>query len=108
MQQLLEFVKPELMILVPFLMFLGIVIKKTSFCKDRYIPLTLGIIGIFMSALYIISTTALQDAKDIMQAVFTALTQGVVSAGVSVYFHQLKKQHASNKPDETNDNSQNI
>ena len=90
-----EFVKPELIILIPVLYLVGMGIKRTSL-KDSLIPIFLGIIAIGLSALYVFATSDIHNGKDIAMAVFTALTQGVLMAGGSVYFNQIYKQLSKN------------
>lgn len=87
-----EFIKPELLVLVPVLYIIGVGFKKTYLLKDKFIPVALGIISIFLTGLYIFATTDMNGAKEITMAIFTALTQGVLLAGASVYANQLYKQ----------------
>jgi len=48
-----NFIKPELLILIPVLYFIGVAIKNTTLIKDKFIPLILGLIGIILSSLWI-------------------------------------------------------
>ena len=84
-----EFIKPELLILIPVLYFIGIAIKNTMLIKDKFIPLTLGTIGIILSALWILAT---EGTGNIYMAIFVAITQGFLCAGASVYINQVIKQ----------------
>lgn len=86
-----EFIKPELLILVPVLYLIGKGLKASAF-KDKFIPVTLGTVSIVLSALYVFATTDVNSAKLIAMAAFTAITQGILTAGASVYFNQLYKQ----------------
>lgn len=86
-----EFVKPELLILVPVLYLIGVGIKKTAI-KDKFIPFILGIISIVLCGLYVFATSNIHTIKEIAMALFTACTQGVLIAGGSVYINQLYKQ----------------
>lgn len=86
-----EFIKPELLILVPVLYLIGVGLKASSF-KDKFIPVTLGTISIVLSALYVFATTDIEGSKQIAMAIFTAITQGILCAGASVYFNQIYKQ----------------
>lgn len=89
--EFVEFVKPELLILIPVLYLIGVGIKKTSL-KDEIIPFVLGIVSIILSGLYIFATSDIHGSKEVSMAIFTALTQGVLVAGCSVYFNQIYKQ----------------
>lgn len=87
-----EFIKPEILILVPVLYFIGVMIKNTLLIKDKFIPLTLGVTGIVLSVIWVLATTDINGTKDIFMAVFTAITQGVLCSGASVYVNQVIKQ----------------
>lgn len=86
-----DFIKPELIILIPVLYLIGCGIKKSEI-KDKYIPVLLGLIGVIFAGLYVFATCSVNGAKDIAMAIFTALTQGILTAGASVYFNQIYKQ----------------
>jgi len=88
-EMLKEFVKPELLILVPVLYLIGIAIKSTLLIKDKFIPLTLGIIGIVLAVIWILATEETTGTQNIFMAIFTAITQGILCAGASVYVNQL-------------------
>lgn len=87
-----EFIRPELLVLIPVLYIIGVGFKKTSMLKDNLIPIALGVVSILLTSLYIFATTDIAGAKDIVMAIFTALTQGVLLAGASVYANQIYKQ----------------
>lgn len=94
MEQILEYIKPELIVLIPVLYFIGMGLKKSSWMKDKIIPVALGVIGILLSAIYVVSTSAAEWSQwyDIMTAIFTAVVQGVLVAGCSTFFNQIYKQ----------------
>lgn len=89
--EFVEFIKPELLILIPVLYLIGVGIKKTSL-KNELIPFILGIVSIILSALYIFATSDIHTGKELSMGIFTALTQGILIAGASVYFNQIYKQ----------------
>lgn len=86
-----EFVKPELLILIPVLYIIGAGLKVSKF-KDNFIPVTLGVVGILLSTIYVFATTDISGNKDILMGIFISLTQGILVAGCSVYFNQIYKQ----------------
>lgn len=92
MEQILNYVKPELIVLTVVLYFVGVFIKKTEGIKDKYIPAILGITGIVICAVYVFATSTCGTAQEIAMAVFTAVTQGMLVAGLSTYVNQLIKQ----------------
>lgn len=91
-----EYIKSELLILVPVLYFIGIGLKKSKLA-DKWIPLTLGLIAVVLSAVWVASTSDIHGVQEVASAAFTAVTQGVLTAGASVYVNQLYVQ--SNKED---------
>ena len=86
-----EFVKPELLILIPVLYLIGTGLKNSIF-KDNLIPIALGIFGIILSMIYVFATSDISGIKDVLMAIFISLTQGILVAGCSVYFNQIYKQ----------------
>lgn len=86
MEQLQEYIKPELLVLIPVLYFIGTGMKKSE-VKDKYIPWGLMVSGVVLSMMYVLGTSGVT-----MVAIFTAITQGILCAGASVYVNQLVKQ----------------
>lgn len=86
-----EFVKPELLILIPVLYLIGTGLKNSTF-KDNLIPIALGIFGIILSTIYVFATSDISGSKDVLMGIFISLTQGILVAGCSVYFNQIYKQ----------------
>ena len=90
----LEYIRPELLLTVPVLWVLGKILKEASFLRDKWIPLVLGGAGILLAVCWIggggepFGVTGL----------FTAVTQGILCAGAAVYGPQLIKQ-MKNKDD---------
>lgn len=83
-----EFIKPELLILIPVLYIIGIGLKKSRL-SDTRIPLVLGGIAVVLSAAWVIATSDITTLKDVAYALFVSATQGILSAGASVYVNQL-------------------
>ena len=92
MEQLMSYVKPELLVVAVVLYFVGMGLKKAQYFADKHIPAVLGISGCVFSALYVIGTCPIKTPQEIAMAVFTALVQGILVAGLSTYVHQLIKQ----------------
>lgn len=89
-----DFIKPELLILVAALYFVGMSLKKSPKVKDWTIPYILGACGIVLAVLWVVATSDIANYKDACMAIFVAITQGVIVAGLSVYGNQLAKQKA--------------
>lgn len=93
MNNILDFIKPELLALVPVLYFIGIALKKAASVADKYIPLIIGGFGTVLSLLWVLGTVSVGlTAQGWLLAVFTAIVQGWLAAGMSVYVNQLLKQ----------------
>lgn len=92
MEQIMNYVKPELIVVAVVLYFVGMGLKQAQAVKDKYIPLILGGVGIILCAIWILATSPLGTGQDIAMAVFTALVQGILVAGLSTYVNQVIKQ----------------
>ena len=86
-----EFIKPELLALVPVLYALGIWIKKSA-CLDWKIPFILGGAGIGLTVIYLFSVSDLIDAKAVATLVFTGIVQGILVTATAVFANQLIQQ----------------
>lgn len=83
-----NYIKSELLILVPVLYIVGLGLKKSKI-PDKWIPFILGLTGIVLSVVWAIATTDISGVQEIAWAIFTAVTQGILVAGASVYANQL-------------------
>ena len=86
-----DYIKTELLILVPVLYFVGTGLKRSAL-PDKWIPLALGIGAIVLSAIWVAATTDISGWQETASAAFTAVTQGILVAGCSVYANQLYTQ----------------
>lgn len=84
MENVNEFIKPELLVLVPVLYIIGLMIKNTELIEDKFIPIILGTVGVILSILYVMDVATLS-----LTGLFTGITQGILVAGVAVYVNQL-------------------
>lgn len=92
MEQIMKYVKPELVVVAIVLYFIGMWLKKAETVADKYIPIILGVIGIAICGIYVVATCSLSGVQNIAMAVFTAIAQGVLVAGLSTYANQIFKQ----------------
>jgi len=83
-----DYIKTELLVLVPVMYFIGIGLKKSKL-PDKLIPTVLGIFAVVLASVWVLSTTEISGLKETASAIFTAVTQGVLVAGTSVYANQL-------------------
>ena len=92
MEQIMNYVKPELIVVAVVLYFIGMGLKKAEAVPDKYIPLILGGVGIVLCAIWVLATCPLDSGQNIAMAVFTAIIQGILVAGLSTYVNQIIKQ----------------
>ena len=92
MDQIMNYVKPELIVVAVALYFLGMALKQAQSVKDKYIPLILGGVSIVLCAIWVLATSEIGNGQQVAMAVFTAITQGILVAGLSIYVDQIKKQ----------------
>ena len=78
-EQLKNFIKPELLILIPVLYWIGYAVKRSK-VADEWIPWIIGVTGIVLSGLYVCGTESLT-----LLSVFTSVTQGILCAWASVF-----------------------
>ena len=86
-----DYIKPELLILIPVLYFFGLAIKKSQI-KDKFIPLILGGASILIAAIYLLASVEIEGVKGVFTAIWTSITQGVLCAAAAVYADQIIKQ----------------
>ena len=92
---LTEYIRPELMVLVVVLYFIGMALKKTTYVKDELIPVTLGLISILLCAIYILAVEPISGGyQQVLIAVFNIIIQGLCCAAAAVFFNQLYKQNS--------------
>ena len=92
MEQITNYVKPELIVVAIALYFVGMALKQAQAVKDKYIPLILGGVSIVICAIYVFATCTCSSGQDIAMAIFTAVTQGILIAGLSTYVNQIVEQ----------------
>lgn len=82
-----DYVRPEMLILIPALVVIGKIFSDADMVKNKYIPMLLGISGIVLGALYTISLYGLS-----LDGIFSGIVQGILCAGTAVYGNQIYKQ----------------
>ena len=88
MENILNYIKPELLVVAIALYFIGEILKSSK-VNDTKIPLILGGVGGVLSVAYIFATVSITNYQDVIMCLFTGITQGFIVAGVSVYCKQL-------------------
>ena len=97
MEQIMNYVQPELIVVAIVLYFCGVGLKQTQTIKDKYIPMILGAGGILLCGVWVLATCPLGNGQEISMAVFTASVQGILMAGLSTYVNQIIKQANKNE-----------
>lgn len=89
---IMNYVKPELIVVALVLYIVGEALKKSQKVKDNMIPFILGAGGIFLATIWVLANSPLGTTQEVLMAVFTAIVQGILVAGLSTYVNQLIKQ----------------
>lgn len=92
MELIMNYIKPELMVLAIALYLLGIMLKNTETAADKFIPAILGLTGIALSLIYVLANCDIHTPQNILMGIFTGTVQGVLAAGLSTYINQIIKQ----------------
>lgn len=86
MENLINFIKPELLIVAVLLYGLGMILKKTKL-KDNFIPIILGLTGIVTGIVYCSIIEGFNFAS-----ISVGSIQGILCASASNYVNQVIKQ----------------
>lgn len=92
MEQIINYIKPELVPVAVVCYIIGAALKRTELLKDKYIPVVLGAFSVAVCAIYVCATSDLSTVQNVLMAVFVAVVQGLLLAGGSVYVNQIIKQ----------------
>lgn len=87
MENMIDKIRPELLIVAIVLYFIGMALKKIKKIKDNYIPIILGALGIIVGVIYCGCVEGWNYAS-----VITGFVQGILCAGCSTYVNQVIKQ----------------
>ena len=68
MDQIMNYVKPELLVLAVVLYFVGVGMKKTEAIADKYIPVSLGGLGILLCGIWVVACNAFEPFVIRMQS----------------------------------------
>lgn len=89
MEMVEELIRPELLVLIPVLVFLKLGLKKSAAFADRWIPLALGAAGVVLALVYLAATQPVSNGAEIAMLLFAGLTQGILCAGCSLFAEKL-------------------
>ena len=68
-----DFIRPELLALVPVLYIIGTWLKKSTF-RDENIPIFLGGVSVGLASLYVLASFSIDGMREWMTAVFPSIT----------------------------------
>lgn len=91
-QILLEYIKPELLVLVPILWYIGTKIKAAKKIEDWVIPFVLMAISVVIALSYVLIISGLNP-----MAMWVGIMQGLAIAVLEGYFYQIYKQSTKNR-----------
>ena len=98
---IINYINPELIVLVPALIVLGLMAKDSIRIPDTAIPAVLGGVGVVLAVAWCMATVQPVGLWAIVLTLVTAVIQGVLCAGAAVYADQLGKQNAKAKAGDT-------
>lgn len=93
---ILQYIKPELLIVAVALYVLGIFLKKSNSVPDKRIPTILLIVAFVCVALYVVATSTVSSAQDVCMLIFTILIQTILITSAPVFISQLLIQAKKN------------
>lgn len=73
MEEIMKYVKPELLMVAVVLYFIGIRLKQSQAVRDKDIPLILGGIGIVLCAVWVFASCPTSTGQEIAMAVCAPL-----------------------------------
>ena len=95
---MMELIRPEMLVLVPALYLVGMALKKADVFDNKYIPLGLGLFGAVLGAAWLMVFQV--EGYNVAQSLLMGAVQGVLCAGLSVYANQMFKQLGSKEKEE--------
>ena len=107
MEELMQYIRPELLAVAVVLYLVGMGLKKADVVKDKWIPIVLGGVGVIICGIYIFATCTCDGIQGIAMAVFTAITQGIVVAGLSIYIPKMMEIIKNKNDKEETDQKEN-
>lgn len=101
MENIINYINPELIVLIPVLYVLGLMLKDSTRVPHTAIPAALGVVGVALAVAWCMATVQPVDLWAIVLTAVTALMQGLLCAGAAVYADQLGKQAVKAKAGDT-------
>lgn len=89
MEYIVNYIRPELAVLIPVLAFIGEAIKK-QFSVKKSLPLLLMAIGVSLALIWVLSVSEF-NGTNWLNVIFTAITQGIICTAGAVCGYELFK-----------------
>lgn len=86
-----QYLMPELIVLVPVLVFIGYCIKQSRIADEK-IPTILAVAGIIIAGIWLFSTREIPNLQGVFQIIFSAIVQGIIASASAVGANQFVKQ----------------
>ena len=86
-----DFLRPELLILVPCLWFIGWAIKCSAI-KDCAISFILAAISFVLCLVYTFASQQIVGISSVLMCIYISATQGIIATACAVFGNQLIKQ----------------
>lgn len=86
-EMLEQYILPDVMIIIPVLIIIGMMLKKAEYIKDWLIPILLAVVGVLLAVV----TIGARDNYS-TESIVTGIIQGILATGMAVYGHQLYVQ----------------
>ncbi|WP_195542932.1 phage holin family protein [Massiliimalia timonensis] len=93
-----EYIRSELIVVIPVLYFLGRILRRSKVLCKR-IPGILLVVSLAVTALYTFSVCDVSSLKNFYACLFSIVTQGVLLTGGSMFIHEMVKGRTQNKTD---------
>lgn len=91
-----KYVRAELIILIPVLSILSKIIDKSNI-DNKTIPMIISLAGIILTGIYIFSTLSIENWQEVLFAIFTSITQGILLAGGAIWSGIMYRQCTTGK-----------
>ena len=91
MEAMTQWIRPELLVLVPVLHFAGRGLAQTPLPR-RWASLALGAMGVGLALLYLLAEAPARSGAEAAMAGFAAVTQGILCAGCSALAGRLLRR----------------
>lgn len=102
MENLLKFIMEAYLPLIPVLLIIGYMMKKSDKVKDTSIPWTLCLVGVVFALLITVASADFSSWQSAISEITQGILQGVLATGGAVLCSQLiiQKRKASEEKEE--------